>query len=78
MNCAKFDAPERRRRSMQFSYALARQDEMARLFRQIQFDIEVDLFGDGSRQRPPFVPCPENIGNDPCDPWPDDYDDYEY
>lgn len=27
------------------------------------------------RPRVKFVPCPENIGNDPCDDW--DYNDYE-
>lgn len=34
--------------------------------------------GRGVRSRPAFVPCPDNIGNDPCDEWGDGWEDEDW
>ena len=52
----------------------AAQAEFARRCHDIRTHEERALHDD-CRPRPPFVPCPEHIGNDPCDdqnPWMDE------
>ncbi len=46
----------------------ARNQALAQLCEDLRRQFERELFGDG-RPRPAFVPCPANIGNDPCDDW---------
>ena len=50
------------------SYVLAREAELRALCATIQRREEEALIYD-MRPRPPFIPCPVEIGNDPCDDW---------
>ena len=48
------------------SYTKAAQAEIVRILQEIQLTEEAALRGD-ARPKPHFVPCPESVGNDPCD-----------
>lgn len=58
------------------TFTEAQRLNMEVLLKDIQASFEYALIND-CRPRPRFVPCPEHIGNDPCDDWSLD-DDYDY
>lgn len=48
------------------TFSEAQQRAMPTLIRYLQTQFELDLIIDG-RSKPPFIPCPNTLGNDPCD-----------
>ena len=58
---------------MTFERAIARDIDL--LMDSILLEEEHAIFHDGlAKQRTPFVPCPIEVGNDPCDDWSEDDD----
>ncbi len=60
------------------SFNEARQSELETLCRDIQRQEELAILFDIKRPVRPFMACPDNMGNDPCDDWDDISDDLDY
>jgi hypothetical protein len=52
--------------------------EMDLLRYHIMMEEEHALFHDGLPKLAPFIPCPISLGNDPCDDWSRDEEDYDW